>query len=186
MTSPYDIQTYLLDRANIHDTVTRMAICIDTRSTEGMVRDVYAPQVEIDYTSLLGGEPSRMTGEAWARSLEPMGEAFDSTQHVYTSFLIELPQPSSPSSPARNASARPDSCTVVAYGCAHMTRKGAEGDSMIHNGGIVYFEVTRLGELEEQGKNPWRISKQRAVKIWEEGNKELMKPLAAISAPISE
>ncbi|KAI1251780.1 hypothetical protein MGN70_006349 [Eutypa lata] len=182
MASPYDIQSYLFDRANIQDTLTRMPLCIDTKSIDGLIKDVYAPEVEIDYTSLLGGEPSKTTGEGWSRSLEPLGKVFDSTQHVYTSFLIELPQPS-PSTSSKNSPARPDSCTVVAYGGAHMMRKGAEGGSLIHNGGIAYFEVVRLRDLEERGENPWRISKQRVVMLWEDGNKELVRPMANLSAP---
>ncbi|RYP57942.1 hypothetical protein DL769_009189 [Monosporascus sp. CRB-8-3] len=163
MTSPYDIQTYLLDRANIHDTLTRLPIYYDTKSTEGLIKDVFAPRVEVDYTSILGGQPNHTTGEEWARTLQPMLDAFDSTQHVYTGLLIELPQPG-------QNSVRPESCTVVAYGSAHMVRNS----SLKHNGGLVYFEFVRLKDLEEKGLNPWRISKQKVEMAWEEGNKEVM------------
>ncbi|RYP32308.1 hypothetical protein DL767_005283 [Monosporascus sp. MG133] len=163
MGSPYDIQTYLLDRANIHDTLSRLPIYYDIKSTEGLIKDVFAPRVEVDYTSILGGQPTHTTGEEWGRTLQPMLEAFDATQHVYTNLLIELPQPG-------QNSVRPESCTVVAHGSAHMVRNG----SLMHNGGLVYFEFVRLKDLEEKGLNPWRISKQKFEVAWEEGNKEVM------------
>ncbi|RYP20381.1 hypothetical protein DL765_002839 [Monosporascus sp. GIB2] len=163
MASPYDIQTYLLDRANIHDTLSRLPIYYDTKSTEGLIKDVFAPRVEIDYTSILGGQPTHTTGEEWARTLQPMLEAFDASQHVYTGFLIELPQPG-------QNSARPESCTVVSHGGAHIVRNG----SLVHNGGLAYFELVRLKHLEEKGLNPWRISKQKYEMAWEEGDKEVM------------
>ena len=42
--------------------------------------------------------------------------------------------------------------------------------------GLVYFELIRIKDVEDRGGNPWRISKQRAVLLWEDGNKELLKP----------
>ena len=40
----------------------------------------------------------------------------------------------------------------------------------------MYFELIRMKDVEGEDGNPWRISKQRAVLIWEDGNKELLKP----------
>ncbi|RYO98814.1 hypothetical protein DL764_006977 [Monosporascus ibericus] len=163
MASPYDIQTYLLDRANIHDTLTRLPIYYDIKSAEGLIKDVFAPRVEVDYTSIFGGQPTDTAGEEWGRSLQTMLEAFDATQHVYTGILIELPQPG-------QNSVRPESCKVVSHGGAHMVRNG----SLMHNGGLAYFEFVRLRDLEEKGLNPWRISKQKYDMAWQEGNKEVL------------
>ena len=49
-----------------------------------MVEESYAPQVEIDYTSVLGGEPLRAPGSAFVKSREPMARVFDALQHTYT------------------------------------------------------------------------------------------------------
>lgn len=55
---------------------------IDLKSYDGLANNVYAPQVVIDYTSMLGGKPMETTGKEWADSLKPMMSGFDSTQHI--------------------------------------------------------------------------------------------------------
>ncbi|XXH05972.1 hypothetical protein Hte_012416 [Hypoxylon texense] len=82
MATSYDVQTYLLDRANVHDTVARLTMNIDLKSYDGLASEVYAPQVVIDYTSMFGGKPMETTGKEWADSLKPMMSGFDSTQHI--------------------------------------------------------------------------------------------------------
>ena len=62
----------------------QQSIYLDTGNYEGLVKESYAPQVEIDYTSVLGGEPLRATGEAFVKSREPMARMFDAIQHTYT------------------------------------------------------------------------------------------------------
>lgn len=56
----------------------------DLESFEGLIKDVYAPQVVIDYTSLFGGQPLETTNKEWAESMKPMMKPFDSTQHIVT------------------------------------------------------------------------------------------------------
>lgn len=55
---------------------------LDLRSFDGLVKEVYAPQVVIDYTSMFGGKPMETTNEEWAKSLEPMMAGFDAMQHI--------------------------------------------------------------------------------------------------------
>ncbi|OTA68547.1 hypothetical protein K449DRAFT_419213 [Hypoxylon sp. EC38] len=173
MDASYDIQTYLLDRANVHDTVIRLTLNIDLESYEGLIKDVYAPQVVIDYTSLFGGQPMETTGEEWAMSLKPRMSAFDSTQHVVQSLLIELPPPV-------KGAARPDKCKVTANVNAHLCRKAARGGHMMHNGGRYVLDLVRLPELEQKGENPWRISRHAAVLTWEDGNSDVMNSVSSI------
>ncbi|KAI1075026.1 hypothetical protein F5B20DRAFT_561532 [Whalleya microplaca] len=173
MTAPYDIQTYLLDRANVHDTVTKNTLYYDIGSFEGLIKEVYAPQVVIDYTSLLGGQPVETTNSEWAKSLEPMMSSYDGTQHVVTGLLIELPQPV-------KGATRPDKCTVVANVNAHLYRKEAKGGPIMHNGGRYKLDLVRLPELEEKGENPWRVSKQVTTASWLDGNFDVMAPVAGL------
>ncbi|KAI1375389.1 hypothetical protein F4677DRAFT_136673 [Hypoxylon crocopeplum] len=173
MTTSYDTQAYLLDRANVHDTVTRLTLNVDLKSWDGLVKEVYAPQVIIDYTSLFGGQPLDTTGEAWAKSLEPMMGAFDSTQHVVTGLVIELPQPV-------KGVVRPDKCMVVANVNGHLFRRAARGGPMMHNGGRYVLDLVRLPELEQKGENPWRVSKQVTVATWEDGSTDVMTVVAGI------
>ncbi|KAI1138192.1 hypothetical protein F5Y05DRAFT_53398 [Hypoxylon sp. FL0543] len=173
MSASYDIQTYLLDRANVHDTVIRLTLNLDLKSYEGLVRDVYAPQVVIDYTSMFGGQPLETTNEEWARSLEPMMSAFDGTQHVVEGLLIELPQPV-------EGARRPDKCKVTANVNGHMCRKAARGGHMMHNGGRYVLDLVRLPELEQKGENPWRISRHATVLSWEDGSPDVMNSVSSI------
>ncbi|KAH9894537.1 hypothetical protein F4778DRAFT_279057 [Xylariomycetidae sp. FL2044] len=125
MANSYSVQDYLLDKTNIHDTVTRLTLSFDTKDYAALSRSVYAPDVTIDYTSMFGGQPIQTTSEQWAESLEPMMAPYDSTQHVVTGLLIELPQP------AKGAS-RPNQCTVIANVMGHLVRRSARGGPMMH------------------------------------------------------
>ena len=47
-----------------------------------LIASVYAPKVHLDYTSLLGGSPQDISSEEWAKNLESILGAYDSTQHT--------------------------------------------------------------------------------------------------------
>ncbi|KAI5865855.1 hypothetical protein GGS23DRAFT_594024 [Durotheca rogersii] len=173
MAAAYDIQTFLLDRANIHDTVIRLGLNSDLNSTEGYVRDVYAPEVVIDYTSLFGGAPLRTTARAWAEMLQPMLGAYDARHHVVSGVLIELPQPAP-------GVARPDRCAATANVSGHMVRRTARGGPIMHNGGRYALELVRLPELEARGLNPWRISSHATTLAWEDGSTDVMAAVSGI------
>ncbi|OTB05105.1 hypothetical protein M426DRAFT_10949 [Hypoxylon sp. CI-4A] len=173
MASPYDTQTYLLDRANIYDTVIRLTINIDLESFEGLVKDVYAPEVVIDYTSMFGGKPMETTAKEWSDSLRPLMEAYDGHQHIVSAVLIELPQPG-------KGVTRPDKCKVIANVEGHMFRRAARGGPMMHNGGRYHLDLVRLPELEAKGENPWRITRHGTHLVWEDGSTDVMAAVARI------
>ncbi|KAI2469313.1 hypothetical protein F4781DRAFT_394838 [Annulohypoxylon bovei var. microspora] len=173
MAAPYDTLAYLLDRANVHDTVTRLTLDLDLGSREGLVNDVYAPQVVIDYTSMFGGKPIETTNEKWAADLDPMMSAFDGKQHVSTGLLIELSQPV-------KGVARPEKCRVIANVNGHLFRRAARGGPMMHNGGRYILDLVRLPELEQKGENPWRIAKHATVLSWEDGSSDVMTAVSSV------
>ncbi|KAI2626069.1 hypothetical protein GGS26DRAFT_563155 [Hypomontagnella submonticulosa] len=173
MAAPYDTQTYLLDRANVHDTVIKLTMNLDLRSFDGLVKEVYAPQVVIDYTSMFGGKPMETTNEEWAKSLEPMMAGFDAMQHIVMGLLIKLPQPT-------NGVARPDKCTVIANVTGHLFRRAARGGPMMHNGGRYVLDLERFPELEKKGENPWRITVHKTDAIWEDGSSDVMTSVSSI------
>ncbi|KAK2597061.1 hypothetical protein N8I77_012932 [Diaporthe amygdali] len=171
--STYTTTDYLLDRANIHDTVTKLAWYYDTRSEAGLRDQVFAPELHVDYSKILGGEPFTVTGPAWAAQAKKLCESFDSSQHLYGYLIIELPQPGSSSTP-------PEKCTVLGQCGASMVRQGASGgSSLLQNGGQAIIEVVRLPELEAKGVNPWRVSSQIITPAWELGNKAVLEGLQA-------
>ncbi|EPE28079.1 NTF2-like protein [Glarea lozoyensis ATCC 20868] len=155
----YDIQNYLLDRANIHDTVTKMSMYLDMSRIEALKKEVFHTKVLVDYTSMFSGEPKLVNGEeqvdSWAKQISKM----DSWQHVTTGILIELPQPGA-------GVDVPETATVLANCTVNLSRKGAKGDSDTRNGGRYHIELTRTN----QAGNPWRISKLKADLVWAAGN----------------
>ncbi|KAI0881520.1 uncharacterized protein GGS22DRAFT_59195 [Annulohypoxylon maeteangense] len=173
MAAAYDTLAYLLDRANIHDSVTRLGLNLDLGSTEGLIKDVYAPQVIIDYTSMFGGQPIETTNEKWAADLDPMMASFDGKQHLITSLVIELPQPV-------QGATKPDKCRVIANVNGHLFRRTARGGPMMHNGGRYILDLVRLPELEKKGENPWRIAKHATVLTWEDGNSDVMTSVSKV------
>ncbi|KAH7027586.1 uncharacterized protein B0I36DRAFT_327418 [Microdochium trichocladiopsis] len=163
MAASYDIPTFLLDKVNIHDTITRMMLGYDDRDFDSLREKVYAPRILMDYSAILGTEPAETSRDDWLKFLDGATVGFDSTQHTAQDMLIELPQPN-------RGSARPKTVQVVAYVNAHMVKRDARGGPMMHNGGRSYFELEHFQDIEDQGENPWRISQMRVRPAWEEGN----------------
>ncbi|KAK4128893.1 hypothetical protein N657DRAFT_608737 [Parathielavia appendiculata] len=162
----YDIAQYLLDRANIHDTVTKVPLYYDTHNLAGLESEVYAPTIEIDYTSILGGEPRLVSRADWIDEVGGILNKFAASQHVTTGIIIHLPQPG-----ARVA--RPDKVTVYAQVGGNLVGKSEGGDSTVRltqNGGLLEADLICDADLEKQGQNPWRISKYKVTKKWDRGD----------------
>ncbi|KAJ1327715.1 nuclear transport factor 2 family protein [Microdochium nivale] len=167
MAALYDVQTFLLDKTNIHDTITQMMLGYDDHDMNRLRDKVFASNILMDYSALLGTEPTEYSREDWLQYLKRVTEGFDSTQHTAQDMLIELPQPT-------NGATRPKTVAVVAYVNAHMVRRDARGGPMMHNGGRTYFELEHSEKIEDAGENPWRISKMRVAPAWEEGNSAVL------------
>ncbi|KAH6657722.1 hypothetical protein BKA67DRAFT_532915 [Truncatella angustata] len=168
MAPAYDIQTYLLDKSNIEDTIQKQVLYYDLKDVSLLEQEVYAPECIIDYTAMFGGEPWHTTSKDWAKEVVELTGTLDSAQHYLSGILVRLPQPGS------NGNGRPETCTAIANGGAHMVRQEAEGGQLLHNGGRQDYEVVRLPELEEQGENPWRIRTQKITPLWTKGNPRVL------------
>ncbi|TRM66724.1 hypothetical protein BD626DRAFT_483634 [Schizophyllum amplum] len=159
----YDATQWLVDRANIHDVVIAMLLYADIKQTEKIASDVFAEQISVDYTSILGGEPYTISGGEQAAMWKAMQVDFDALQHTTLSPLIDLGQP--------NAAEPPSTASVLVNTGVTLVRDAAEGGPILQIGGRYELELTRTS-LE--GCNPWRISKMKAVNIWMNGNKNVM------------
>ena len=100
MDAPYDVQTYLLDRANIQDTVVRTVRngslmilrridwglvqmhLFDTVATAEAVNSVYTTEIYLDYEQLLGFSAEVVSSETWAKRLNQIHKPYDETQHI--------------------------------------------------------------------------------------------------------
>ncbi|KAL2154437.1 hypothetical protein VTH82DRAFT_3113 [Thermothelomyces myriococcoides] len=162
----YDIAQYLLDRANIHDTVTKVPLYYDTINIKGLESEVYAPSIEIDYTSIMGGTPYTISRAEWIEQADGLLHKFASSQHITTGIITNLPQPGA------NAT-RPDNATVFAQATGSMVGKAESSDGkpqFVQNGGLLEVGLVRDAELERQGQNPWRITKYKFTKKWNRGS----------------
>ncbi|KAL2169940.1 hypothetical protein VTG60DRAFT_5484 [Thermothelomyces hinnuleus] len=162
----YDIAQYLLDRANIHDTLTKVPLYYDTVNIKGLESEVYAPSIEIDYTSIMGGTPFTVSRAEWLERADGLLNKFASSQHVTTGIITNLPQPGA------NVT-RPDKVTVSAQVTGSMVGKSESADGnppFVQNGGLLEADLTRDAELEKQGQNPWRITKYKYTKKWNKGS----------------
>lgn len=82
MASKYDIAAYLLDKSYITDTITRMLLGFDREDYTSLIKDVYAPEVDLDYDPLLGGNPETLPSPEWTKRLAKIHEPYDTTQHI--------------------------------------------------------------------------------------------------------
>ncbi|KAL2161571.1 hypothetical protein VTH06DRAFT_8133 [Thermothelomyces fergusii] len=162
----YEVAQYLLDRANIHDTVTKVPLYYDTVNIRGLESEVYAATIEVDYTSIMGGAPYTVPRAEWIERADGLLRKFASSQHVTTGIITDLPQPGA------NV-ARPDKATVFAQATGSMVGKAESADGnppFVQNGGLLQVELVRDAGLEKEGQNPWRISKYKYTKKWNKGS----------------
>ncbi|KAF2234236.1 hypothetical protein EV356DRAFT_576908 [Viridothelium virens] len=163
----YSMQQYLLDRAQIHDTLTRMYYAVDSQQYSLLSSHVLAPTVTMDYTAMFGGEPIQRTAQAQQANWTELMQKMDVTQHILTSILPELP------SPGPEASV-PNKANAVVNVTAYLRKKLINGEVReTRNGGRGEFELLRIPELAEKaGGNPWRVSKLKVFPVWDQGGKE--------------
>jgi SnoaL-like domain len=162
---PYTPTDYLLDRANIHDTVLKLYLYNDRHQWDKL-DSIIAPQMVLDYTAMFGGEPRTVTAADLVETWKPVLTKLSSSQHVMSSVLIYLPQPGSTEEEV-------DRAKVDANVIVNLVRKGFEGGEWTSNGGIMELEVVRVSKDPALG-NPWRISKIKANPAWSTGNTRVL------------
>ena len=183
----YTIPQYLLDRTQIHDTVTRMLYQVDTRAFSALSTHVFTRTLTTDYTAMFGGEPSVGPSSNTIGSWEGIMGSKDVTQHVVTGLLIDLAQPQGSEGEAEAVGEEeeeevsiPSTAKVSANVLVNIIKKGAEGGERTNNGGRYELEMQRLGRGEVKALtgrgngNPWRVSLLRAVPLWQAGNTAIL------------
>ncbi len=150
------VQT-LLDRAQIEETVLRYGRSADRRDWEALI-SCLTEEVDVDYTSLTGGEPERIAARdlvlgRWA----PTFESLDATQHFAGPCTVSVDG---------------DLAAAVAYFQAQHVLNGATGGERWTLGGRYDFGLVRAGE-------GWRISAVIMTAMWDDGNRDLLAQAAA-------
>ncbi|KAH7928717.1 hypothetical protein BV22DRAFT_1004205 [Leucogyrophana mollusca] len=163
----YTILQFLLDRANIQDTITSMTAFLDRRNWDGLTEHVLSKhEVTIDFTQLYGGEIYKGPGAGQSEAWRVATESLTSWQHVTTGVLVDLPQPG-------EGVGVPHKVKASANSTVTLQRDGTMGDNMIQHGGIYTLELTR-GSAGLGSANPWRVSYLHATPLWTKGNMEVV------------
>jgi hypothetical protein len=79
----------VVDRLLITETVTAMGWAID-RSDWPRLAGVLAPEIDLDYSSLYGGEPHRVTRDELVGRMTRFTEALDMVQHLVLGVLATV------------------------------------------------------------------------------------------------
>ena len=144
----YTTTDFLLDRANIHDTVTKLYLFADCRELDRF-DEVAASTMVFDYTLMFGGKPQTFSPSELSEFYRNFLSKMSTTQHIVTSLVIKLPQPGNSEKVAK--------AKVTGNITANLTRKDVEGGVKTSNGGRLELEVIKISDYPEFG-NPWRIS----------------------------
>ncbi|PBK93857.1 hypothetical protein ARMGADRAFT_965431 [Armillaria gallica] len=163
-TTSYSAINYLLDKANIHDTVTKMMLYVDLLRWDDIEKDVFTDHIRVDYTSLLGGEVVDVTSKEQVEFWKGIMKRLEKSQHITTSLLISLPQPGSVPPPN-------DVQVTANVAVTLVPQDGEKG--LVQNGGRYLLEVSRI--TPSDGGNPWRISSLEVDAIYSAGNKDFYK-----------
>ena len=159
----YFATDYLLDRANIHDTITKLYMLTDLKLWDRLATEVPAETITLEYSTVFGSPHSQHSPDGLVQQWRPLMEKMSARQHVVTGLLIDLPQP--------GERERPTKAKVVANVYVNLSREGIEGGSHTSNGGKCEVELVRNNGVG----NPWRIEVFRALDgFWSTGNMKVL------------
>ena len=139
------------ERTAIVDVTTRMAWLADRRDWDALA-GVFAEQVQLDYTSLTGGEPATLAAAdivaGWRRGLGGL----DATQHLVSNHLVDI---------------EGDRAVATAQFQATHVLANPHGDPVWTLGGRYRFGLVRGGD-------GWRIDAVTMTVTWATGNQQVM------------
>lgn len=138
----------MTDRIEIIETANKIAILSDRRDWEA-VKDCFTEQVEFDYTSLNGGEPTTIAAatqvQQWA---EFFTSTFKNTQHLIGSHVVTISG---------------NTASAIAHFQAHHTYLDANKSSWLLAGTYDYEFV--------RSANGWKVQRMKMTVLWEMGDR---------------
>ncbi|WP_439681298.1 nuclear transport factor 2 family protein [Embleya sp. MST-111070] len=144
--APFPAET----RIEIVESCTRMVVHADHREWE-LLRGLFVDEVLLDYTSLHGGQPVRMSPQeiidAWSTTLG----GYDATQHLIANHLVHI---------------EGDRAVCTASFQATHRLATAHGASLWTLGGDYRWELARTGDR-------WLIDSVVMTATWGDGNEGL-------------
>ena len=137
--------------AAIEEMVIRMGWLIDRREWHELL-SLFTDRVNVDYTSLFGGEPETITAEELVSRWRVILDALAATQHLIASVLVAL---------------RGDEAQATANVVGTHVLPNASGGPTWTVGGTYWFTLLR----HDGG---WRISTIALEVAWVSGNQHIL------------
>ena len=140
------------DWCDMADRIGALAVHVDARHWD-QILDLFAPQVDVDYTSLFGGAPQSLAREQLVDGWRHLLPGFSRTTHVI----------GAPTIVASGDTARASASVVAWHFIDDLTLIGR--DRWLVGG---CYEMT-FGRID----GAWRIAKLTLARAWAEGNLDL-------------
>jgi SnoaL-like domain len=148
------------DLRTVQDIVIRYGRFIDDRDWAGLA-SIVADTIDLDFTSLWGGAPEKVSGADLVARWRAMSEGLDTTQHLITGILPTI---------------EGDTVTAVANLVAVHRRDGAPGDPLWTVGGTYRFSLRRADRS-------WVIDGLSLRVAWVTGNQAVITGQGAPDGP---
>lgn len=139
------------ERAAIEETIIRMGWLIDRREWDELL-SLFTDWVDVDYTSLFGGEPETITAEDLVSRWRATLDALAATQHLIAGVLVDL---------------RGEEAQATANVVGTHVLPNASGGPTWTVGGTYWFTLAR----HDGG---WRISGMALKVAWVNGNQHIL------------
>ncbi|KAF9456356.1 hypothetical protein BDZ94DRAFT_1327034 [Collybia nuda] len=163
----YSTEEYLLDRALISDSVTKILWYLDRHDWEALTDTVLTQTVHVDYTSLVGGDPIDIPSREQVETWKGLVSGLDAMMHNTNGVIIDLPLPSSDIE-------RPTKAKVTANVVSTVMKRSIDGDPFLQNG--WFYEYVLVRDAQVDPKHPWKIAGLKNNASWVKGNMAVVKP----------
>jgi hypothetical protein len=141
----------LIDKSEITDQVNKVANGADLNDF-AMLRTAFADEVNVDYTSIFGGQPNKVKADDLLAGWRGTLPGFQATQHLLGNHTITVSG---------------NTARALVYFVAHHTlpNNAAEADWTL--GGYYEYQLAK----NAQG---WKVTSMKANGLWGEGNMGLI------------
>lgn len=138
------------DQLAIVATVNEIGLAADMRDWSRL-REQFADEVLVDYTSLAGGQPTRLKADDLIASWQAFLPGFTVTQHMVASHRVSI---------------NGERANVLSQFIATHRLAGATGGELWTLGGQYRHSLRKIGEL-------WKVDAITMTWAWQTGNTEL-------------
>jgi SnoaL-like domain len=147
-----ELSDSVTDRLEIVELSSAMGLLIDAREWDALEQRVFGDPVDVDYTSLQGGDPQTVRPEELIGGWRQVLDHLDATQHLISGQVVTVDG---------------DRATCAANVQGTHVLANATGGPLWTVGGRYDFGLSRTGE-------GWRINALTLTVLWATGNRHIM------------